>query len=119
MENLVSHVSSRFTIEKRIRLYVDSLEGHYNAGRVAGSPNNTLVHWVLEKGHEPCKECEYLAANSPWPKELLITTPKAGFCTCLMNCKCSLKIVPSESYEYISRKSDLPSKQQILRDISK
>jgi hypothetical protein len=119
IEKLVSQASSRVTLERRIKFYVDSLEGHYNAGRVTGSPNNTLIHWVLDKGHEPCRECEYLAANSPYPKELLITTPKAGFCTCLMNCKCTLKIVPSESYEYISRKSELPSKNQILRDLSK
>lgn len=118
MKKALSQVPSTFT-SNRIKFYVKSLEGHYNVGRVAGSPNNTMIHWILDKGHDPCKECEYLAANSPYPKELLITTPKAGFCSCLMNCRCQLKIVPSASYEYLARKSELPSKNQILRDISK
>lgn len=119
LDNISNKKSLYHKLETRIKFYAESLEGHYNVGRVAGSPNNSLVHWVLDRGHTPCKECEWLAANSPWPKELLITTPKAGFCSCLMNCRCYLKIVPSESYEYNSRKEALPSKSQALRDISK
>lgn len=107
----------RLTMENRIKLYGQSLEGHYNAGRVAGSPNHSIVYWSLSRGHVSCPECEWLGANSPFPKELMITTPKAGMCSCLMNCKCSLKIVPTTQAEYRQIQTGKPTRSQIVRKL--
>jgi hypothetical protein len=107
----------RMSMEKRIKLYSQSLEGHYNAGRVAGAPNHSVVHWTLTRGHDTCPECEWLASNSPWPKELMVTTPKAGMCSCLMNCRCSLKIVPMTQAEYKTIQVGKPSRAQVVRKI--
>jgi hypothetical protein len=109
----------RMSMEKRIKLYSASLEGHYNAGRVAGSPNHSIVHWTLDRGHQSCPECEWLASNSPWPKELMVTTPKAGLCSCLMNCRCSLKIIPTTQEEYKRIQRSKPSRDQVVRKIKK
>lgn len=118
INKVAESASIRHTLEQRVKFYVLSLEGHYDAGRVMGSPTNSFVYWGLEKGHSHCKKCEWMAKTSPFPKELLVTTPKSGFCRCLMNCKCSLRIVPVELSEYIVRKTELPSKEQIISILS-
>lgn len=108
---------SKYTVDQRIRFYAESLEGHYNAGRVAGSPRYSLVHWIMDKGHSTCPQCSWMAKNSPWPKELMITTPKAGMCGCLMNCRCELKIIPGSSQEYNKAKLAKPPKDQLVRKL--
>jgi hypothetical protein len=118
IDKVADHSSIRHTLEQRVKFYVASLEGHYDVGRVTGSPNNSFVYWSLEPGRIHCKKCKYMGHNSPWPKELLVTTPKSGFCPCLMNCKCSLRIIPVEQSEYQQRKQELPTQNQIIRTLS-
>lgn len=76
---------------RRIRMYADTLDGIYAAGRVRGAPENAVFHWVY--GHaEHCPECIYLQAHSPYTKKSLPTTPRAGSTRCLTNCKCKIVI---------------------------
>src|ERR1035437_7260862 len=108
----------RTTMSDRIKMYSQSLEGHYNAGRVAGSPNHSIVYWTMDKRtHVTCPECEWLASNSPYSKENMVTTPKAGLCSCLFNCRCTLKITPTTQDEYKRYKAVKPTQSQILRKI--
>lgn len=110
----------RMAMEKRIKMYKSSLGGHYDAGRVAGSPNTSIVYWLMDKKtHVPCPECSYLASVSPWPKDTLPTTPRAGLCSCLSNCRCSLKITPTTDLEYKQVKAKQPTRAQALRHIKK
>lgn len=105
-------------VNRRIGMYVTSLEGTYNAGRVAGSPNNSLVYWLMDKKtHVSCPECDYLADNSPWTKDFLPTTPKAGMCSCLFNCRCALKILPTTQEEYKKASLVKPTRSQAIRKI--
>ena len=103
----------------RVLMYVKALESHYDAGRVVGAPYNSVVYWVKNKNHSLCPGCSYMAQISPIPKELVVTTPKAGMCSCLSNCKCSIKISP-KSYEEIQKiKRKSPSKEEILREMKR
>lgn len=103
----------------RILMYVRALEAHYDAGRVIGAPYNSVVYWVKNKGHSLCPGCTYMSQISPIPKELVVTTPKAGMCSCLSNCKCSIKIVP-KSYEEVQKiKRESPSKEEIIKEMKR
>jgi hypothetical protein len=77
-------------IQKRVKMYVKSLDGIYGSGRVAGLDENTYIHWKpgpesVEK--ERCPSCKYLMKESPYTKNNLPTTPRAGMTRCLFNCK--------------------------------
>ncbi len=120
VKDVVNNRSFKVSMANRIKMYALSLEGTYNAGRVAGSPLNSIVYWNMDKKiHMPCPECEHLAATSPWPKDLLPTTPKAGLCSCLFNCLCSLKIVPTTAEEYKKFRIGKPAIQQTVRKIQR
>ena len=112
INNINQQKAFKLSMAKRIKMYASSLEGTYNAGRVAGSPTNSLVYWIMDKKtHISCPECGYLADKSPWTKDSLPTTPKSGLCSCISNCRCSLKIVPTTEAEYKRHKGNLSSSQ--------
>ena len=109
----------KHTVINRIKMYVKALEAQYDAGRIAGSPNHSVVYWVKSKGHSTCPGCNYLSRNSPWPKELIVTTPKAGDCGCFTNCNCKVKIVPKTALIYQGYKRNFPAKEVIYRILKK
>jgi len=76
----------------RADMYVQSIDGIFDAGRVDGYPNeSTLVYWELSSA-EHCGDCIDLAMRSPFTPKTLPTTPRAGNTKCLSNCKCNLRI---------------------------
>jgi len=100
-------------VKDRVSMYKNTLEGQYDSGRVVGSPNNSLVHWITQEKFSQCNFCQYMADNSPWPKEKLITTPKSGFCHCLSNCRCVLKISTTDVDTYRKLSLSLPNKERL------
>lgn len=106
----------KYSIDQRIDFYVKTLESQYDAGRIVGSPQHSFIYWKTN-ANEQCKICSYLAALSPLPKELAITTPKASLSPCKIFCNCSLYI-KSVSYDlYRERLQQLSSKKELLLNL--
>lgn len=105
--------------QRRLKMYVDSLDAIYAAGQVRGMPEELhIVNWIF--GHaEHCPECIYLEMHSPYTKESLPTTPRAGTTRCLTNCKCRIVIqrVPREVYLEVKKKQK--TKQHHLRQLER
>ena len=74
---------------ERVDAYSRSLDGVAWNARIEDEPANTEIDWMLGKA-EHCIDCITLAAQSPFNKENLPTTPKAGGTRCYSNCKCYL-----------------------------
>lgn len=75
---------------ERAAMYSQTLNGIAWHAKVEEQPDNVQIDWVL--GHaEHCPDCIILAANSPYSKWNLPTTPKAGATQCLTNCECKLR----------------------------
>jgi hypothetical protein len=89
---------------RRVKMYSDALDSVYAAGQVYGAPAGSVIHWVRTID-ESCPECILLESLSPFTKENLPTTPRAGHTRCLSNCKCRLAIdLPSEEvYNAVSK----------------
>ncbi len=109
----------RMVKQKRLKMYVDSLDAIYAAGQVRGMPDDLhIINWVF--GHaEHCPECIYLEQNSPFTKEALPTTPRAGTTRCLTNCKCKIVIqrVPRAVYDEVKKRQK--KKEHHLRQLER
>lgn len=113
----LSFSNSVSRIDARILMYVRALEAHYDAGRVVGAPRHSVIYWKQDKHSNYCRGCAFMASLSPIPKENVVTTPKAGMCSCLSNCNCKIVIVPKTAEEYIKIKNSSPSKEKIAKQM--
>jgi len=75
----------------RIRMYALTIGASYHAGQVLAMHPDTLLHWVVDPQAENCPDCLMLQSLSPFTKTTLPTTPRAGACRCLSNCKCAIR----------------------------
>jgi len=107
------------SFDYRILMYVKALEAHFDAGRVVGAPYNSVVYWTKARHHSNCPGCEYMSKISPVPKEALVTTPRAGMCSCLSNCRCTIKIVPKPAEEVRAIRNNTPPKEVIIREMKR
>lgn len=90
----------------RIRNYANAVRSVYEGSRVLQLPDDSLIHWVLQSNN-PCSDCRLLHRLSPYTRDTLPTTPKAGSTRCLSYCFCKFRIVkakPSE-VERVRRKN--------------
>lgn len=83
-------------INQRVGMYMDTVRGIYDAGRVNGTHPDSLIYWIYAPEAHHCRSCLYLRDHSPYTKNTLPTTPCAGATECLSNCKCHLRIQLSE-----------------------
>ena len=113
MRDIVEERLIRFSVEQRIGMYVSSLSAQYDAGRVAGAPENSLIHWVTSK-QEKCPSCLYLASLSPFPKEAVVVVPKSSFTSCRVGCNCKLRIVAATPDEYKMVRAKFPPKTKVI-----
>lgn len=74
----------------RMRMYVDSLDGIFNAGSVEAQDDRSEIRWVLSPFADHCRDCVELASGGPYTRDTLPTTPRAGDTQCISNCKCRL-----------------------------
>lgn len=102
---------------KRVEMYARALDGVYAAGQVRGAPDNVIIYWLFGDA-EHCPECIYLEANSPFTKQSLPTTPRAGSTRCLTNCKCVIVFdyPPMDVYKALQR--DQPSRTYHLKKLT-
>lgn len=78
------------SIRMRLKMYIDTLDGIYAAGRVMGTPETYMIVWVSKLDGNTCPGCRFMAENSPYHRDNLPTTPRAGSCKCLSRCRCAL-----------------------------
>lgn len=78
------------SILSRLKLYPKALvtTADYSFVEYAG---NADIIWKMSK-FEHCKQCPYIAMNSPYKKWTLYTLPGAGDTDCKQNCGCYLVI---------------------------
>ena len=80
----------RMPLYRRAQMYSDSLFAIWHAGRAMGHPEQMLIYWVSHHDQTTCPECKMLDQLSPFTRDRLPTTPGAGACRCLTNCRCKL-----------------------------
>jgi hypothetical protein len=98
--------AGKMAIEDRVNLYVDSMRSQFDAGRVVGAPPLSVIYWKTAPA-EHCKSCLWLEAHSPWLKENLPTTPKAGITACSIGCKCRIEITQVPYNDYLVLKNNV------------
>lgn len=93
-------------IQRRLEAYADSIKHVYYAGRVMGTPAGMVIHWVSPLDRNTCKGCRFLSDYSPYTKENIPTTPRAGDTRCLNNCRCRLVMaeVSKDAWRDVRRK---------------
>lgn len=74
---------------QRVGMYADTVRGIDYSGQVESLPDDARIRWVLGNA-EHCEDCLLLAANSPYTKWELPTTPRSGGTQCKSNCRCKL-----------------------------
>lgn len=108
-----------FTIRERVSMYADTVGFMFNSARMSGLPDNVLLHWFPKEKKGMCKGCEYIVKHSPFPRDVMPTTPKAGDTPCLMHCKHRVIARYVSPSEVDARRRILPSKQQMLRALGR
>lgn len=106
--------------DKRIRNYFDSARAMLDAGEVANTEPGVIFHWVLQSpkhGGKPCPECLLLSSLSPFPRDLLPTTPKAGSTRCLNRCFCLLRREKVEPIKVLELRKRLGSREYLVRKL--
>ena len=77
-------------MEKRLDMYVETLDGVFHHGQVEGSPEFVKIYWHLREAKH-CNTCIRLAAGSPYTRKTLPAVPRDGTSECLSSCKCFLQ----------------------------
>ena len=108
---------SKMAWEKRLRMYIDASNAVYNTARVRGAHSDSLVYWIMRPEAEHCKSCMWLQSMSPFTPNNLPTTPKAGACICLSNCKCYLRVVPASKDKVDDREREMPNATTLIKKL--
>jgi hypothetical protein len=87
-------------IHARMQAYADTVKHVYYAGRVMGTPDGMVIDWISPLDRRTCRGCRFLSDNSPYTKNSLPSTPRAGDTRCLNNCRCRLVVreIPRAKY---------------------
>lgn len=108
-----------FSVPVRVDMYADTVWFMFQVARLSGLPDNVLLHWfpTQKRSGEMCPGCRFMVDHSPFPRDVMPTTPKAGDTPCLMRCvhKVVVRFVPPKQVE--KRRLALPSKESMLRSL--
>lgn len=113
--------SVRGGLEKRLTAYAETLKHVFYAGRVMGTPTGMVIDWIAPMDRNTCKGCEFLAKNSPYTKDTLPSTPRAGDTPCLNRCRCRLVMrdVGKEEFARVKKKQRAKSWYRRLLNLIK
>ncbi len=101
-------------VKQRIHNYAESLWTIFNSAKVIHLPPGVVIYWVLESDN-PCKSCRQLNKWSPFTRNTLPTTPRAGDTICRSNCWCRLR-TEKVSKDRIAK---VEKRNKIVKDMSK
>jgi hypothetical protein len=79
----------------RAAMYAEASEAGYQIGASLNSPDGTLIWWVLAELSRHCYLCPIHAANSPYTRESIPSSPRDGSTPCKTRCKCHLTFSPA------------------------
>lgn len=99
----------------RAGLYAERGTAMFEAGHIAGMPDDVLIDWVLQPA-EHCPTCPIYAGNSPYVKKTLPGFPGEGFhlTRCGTNCRCILQV----SELYVSEFGEVPEPESRLVNVT-
>lgn len=101
----------------RIRNYSNAVRSVFESSRILQLPEGSIIHWVLQSD-VPCRECKLLHSMSPFTKETLPTTPKAGSTRCLSYCYCKLRVVkPKNRAQFLAVQRKHKSAANVLKKL--
>lgn len=104
--------------KNRLARYANAVRSVFEASRVLQVPDNHLIYWVLQSNN-PCSHCRFLHRNSPYTKNTLPTTPKAGSTACLDHCYCKLRVVKAKPSEIAKVERKHKSAKALLAKLRK
>lgn len=96
MENFANDISNnagKMPYDRRLGMYVDSLDSMFGFGRLVYLPEEVHIIWTLGITDKHCLDCLTFAAKNPYTKKTLPGFPKSGNSRCLANCLCSLTYI--------------------------
>jgi len=99
---------------RRLDMYVKTIRSVFDHARVEAAPDWIKIYWTPSRGSQHCTDCMYLAINSPYTKETLPTTPRAGDTLCVSRCACRLMLrykKPKEGAEGPEPEEELPGEK--------
>lgn len=104
--------------DRRLNMYVSTLNSMFETSRVLETPPQTLYYWKTSPA-EHCPECLFLARKSPFIKANLPTVPRSGDTICKSNCRCTLetKYVSLLEYKKVSDRS--PTRKDLMREMKR
>jgi hypothetical protein len=111
----------RFTVEERLNMYVEGLDGVFENGRVSGMPDDKLFYWFGPKLGDKgmCKGCTYIVERQPFTKNTLPAVPRSGATPCLMNCRHKLVVREATPKEVEKRERVLPKRSTMVAQLAK
>lgn len=107
----------KFSVQERVEMYAETIRFMFNAGQLSGMPDTVLLHWYPKNKPNMCPGCQYMVDNSPFTRETMPTTPKAGDTPCLYRCAHRVVVRHSTPTQVAKRIKQLPSKDKMLRDL--
>jgi hypothetical protein len=83
----VVHETYKMQVDRRVKMYANTLDSFYESARLIALPATVLIHWVGPNDKKTCDGCRFLFEQSPFTKYSLPTVPRAGSTACLSNCR--------------------------------
>lgn len=114
-----SFEEKNFTVGERVEMYVKTVWTMYHAGRLSGMPEAVLLHWYPKekRSGKMCPGCVYMVKMSPFTRDNMPTTPRAGDTPCLMRCVHRVVVRHVTQAEVDKRRAEMPTKQEMLQDL--
>ncbi len=118
LDDLEKDKRGKFTIPQRVQMYADTVSFMQQAGRLSGLPDNVLLHWFpREKKGVMCPGCTFMVEHSPFPRDLMPTTPRAGDTPCLSHCVHRVVVRFVTQKDIQARRDVLPSKAEMVKTL--
>jgi len=84
--------NTRIPIDRRVEMYLASLDEAFQVGATGQLKPNVLIYWRLNPA-EHCLDCIRLSEGGPYTRdEIAIISPRSGHTACRANCRCTLEI---------------------------
>jgi hypothetical protein len=106
--------SGTMSLDRRLGMYIDTMESFFDSARVIALPAQSLIYWVGPGDKRTCPGCRYMFERGPFTKFNLPTTPRAGVTACISNCRDRLFVRSAPLKEITERESEMPDRDAML-----
>jgi very-short-patch-repair endonuclease len=87
MENFANDIMSRkgkMPYARRMRMYIDGLDGMFGFGKLVYLPEEVQIYWMLGRTDKHCIDCLMFSSKNPYTKKTLPGFPKSGQSRCFV-----------------------------------